>query len=225
MLANLRQSARRRREPAGPTMAQQVYDHLLQRMLANDLRPGDWVDRRAIAEELHTSLMPVAEAVQRLTAEGFLVTVARRGTQVRVPSRQDIWGQVLVREALECEAARLYCGKTLARAGKRLRPMADRADRPANTASPWDADLNLHRALVALAGCPALLEHFNRVLNLALFQHTALFTPFPYNRGDSHVALLADLARAEPDAAEARIRRHIRTGKEHLFEDAPGKRG
>src|SRR5262249_31609872 len=121
-------------------------------------------------------------------------------------------------------AARLYCGKPLARAGKRLKTMAEKADRPAATASPWDADLSLHRALVELAGCPALLENFNRVMNLALFQHTALFTPFPYNRGDSHVGLLADLTRADPDAAEARIRRHIRTGKEHLFDAGPGKR-
>jgi DNA-binding GntR family transcriptional regulator len=206
-------------------MAQQVYDHILQRMLTNDLKPGDWVDRRAIAQELRTSLMPVAEAVQRLTAEGFLVTVARRGTQVRVPSREDIWGQVLVREALECQAARLYCGKPLTRAGKGLKALAEKADRPEESASPWDADLGFHRALVELAGCPALLDNFNRVMNLALFQHTALFTPFPYNRGDSHVGLLADLIRAAPEAADARIRRHIRTGKEHLFDTVPSKRG
>ena len=200
------------------SMAQQAYDHILELMLRNELKPGDWVDRRKIAGDLKASLMPVAEAVQRLTAEGFLVAVARRGTHVRVPSREDVRGQLLLREALECESARLYCGAPLRADLRRLRRLAEKADRPGDSLSPWQTDLAFHRALVESAGCKALVEHFDKVMNLTLFQNTALLTPYPFNLGDSHVGLLDDLARSGPDAAEARLRKHIRTGKDHLFD-------
>ena len=107
------------------TMAQQAYVHILDRVLRNEFKPGDWIDRRRIASELKASLMPVAEAVQRLTAEGILVSTSRRGTQVRVPSREDIRGQLLVREALEAQCARLYCGERVRGEFKRLRRLAE----------------------------------------------------------------------------------------------------
>jgi DNA-binding GntR family transcriptional regulator len=209
--------------PATETRSEQVYHYLLQRMLQNDLKPGDWVDRRRIAEDLNTSLMPVAEAVQRLESEGFLVSVPRRGTQVRVPGREDVRGQLLVREALECQCVRLSCGAPIRAALAHLSALAEQADAASdNHNAAWHNDLAFHEALVERAGCAALAEHFHRVMNLALFQHSALLTPYPFNRGDSHVQLLKDLSRQDADAAEARIRKHIRTGKEHLLEaDGP----
>jgi DNA-binding GntR family transcriptional regulator len=57
------------------TVAEQVYAHLLSRILHNELKSGYWVERKQLAEDMKTSLMPIAEAVQRLTLEGFLVSV------------------------------------------------------------------------------------------------------------------------------------------------------
>jgi DNA-binding GntR family transcriptional regulator len=206
------------------TMAHLAYRHILDRMLANELKPGDWIDRRQIATELKASLMPIAEAVQRLTAEGFLVAVARRGTQVRVPNREDVRGQLLVREAIECQAAWLSCGAPVQAEHERLRALAEKADHPSpDDPSPWQTDLRFHRALVALTACPALIDAFDRIMNMALFQHTALLTPYPNNQGDSHRALLDDLATPDADRASARVRKHIRTAKDHLF--APAQSG
>ncbi len=201
------------------TMSDTVYQHLLQRMLRSDLKPGDWVDRRRIADDLQTSLMPVAEAVQRLTAEGFLVSVPRRGTQVRVPGREDVRGQLLVREALECQGVRLTRGQPIRDDYQRLHALATAADDCAGPAAEaWLTDLAFHRVLVEVTQCAALLEHFDRVMKLALFQHSALLTPYPFNRGDSHVQLLKDLSKLDADGAEARMRKHIRTGKEQFLD-------
>ncbi len=200
------------------TAAEQVYAHLLSRILHNELKPGDWVERKQLAEGMKTSLMPIAEAVQRLTLEGFLVSVPRRGTQVRVPGAEDVRGQILVREALECQAARLYCGAPVQAARSRLQRLAKTADAPSGKSTAWEAELAFHSALVELADCAALLENYMRVMNLVLFQQSALLTPYSLNRGDSHVQLIEDLGRLDADEAEARMRKHIRTGKEQILQ-------
>lgn len=203
------------------SMADQAYKQILRRMLHNELKPGDWLDRRKMANELNASLTPVAEAIQRLTNEGFLVAVPRRGTQVRVPDRDDVRGQIYVRQALECEAARLYCGEVLLGVQERMTQLAQQADRPGRDESlAWRTDLEFHRALVELTHCRPLIENFNRVMNLSLFQHTALMTPYPFNHGDAHCTLLKDLLVASPATASDRMRRHIRVGKEQLLPPA-----
>jgi DNA-binding GntR family transcriptional regulator len=49
----------------------------------------------------------VSDAVQRLTHEGLLTTRRRQGTFVSSPGIEDVRGQLLLREALECQSARL----------------------------------------------------------------------------------------------------------------------
>ena len=47
-------------------LADQVYDRILIWIFNRQLRPGDRLDRKLIANELEDSLIPVSDAVQRL---------------------------------------------------------------------------------------------------------------------------------------------------------------
>ena len=104
------------------TFGDQAYDYILGQLFCRELQPGDLLDRKKIAEELEISLIPVSDAVQRLTYEGLLTTRRRQGTFVCSPSIEDVRGQLLVREALECQSARLYCGEKINAARRRLQP-------------------------------------------------------------------------------------------------------
>ncbi len=202
------------------TFAEQAYDHIFNLLLRRDLRPGDLVDRKQIAEDLGVSLIPVSDAVQRLTHEGFLTTRRRQGTFVRPPSIEDLRGGFLLREALECQSARLYCGERIRKALPGLRKLARAADKAADARGQlWKEDFAFHRALVALTECDALTSCFERVVNLSLFHQTALITPLQVVTYDRHVELLADLSETSVDEAESRIRQHLRCGKDALFED------
>jgi len=202
------------------TMANQAYRHILDQVLSNQLKPGDWIDRRKVAAELNASLMPVAEAILRLTSEGFLTAVPRRGTQVRTPSPDDIRGQVLVRMALECQGARLYCGPRLKPIFASLLKLAKQVDdfkRQDKMSLCLEVDLAFHRALMSAAHCPVLLRSFDHVMSLALFQHTTMLMFLPIEEGDKHVDLLNDLCVMDSDAAERRMRAHISCGKDVLL--------
>ena len=205
------------------TFAQQAYDHIFNQLLRRDLRPGDLLDRKQIAEDLGVSLIPVSDAVQRLTHEGFLTTRRRQGTFVRPPSIEDVRGEFLLREALECQSARLYCGEKLCKALPKLRKLARAADKAADAGRQlWTEDFAFHQALVALTECDALISCFERVVNLSLFHQTALISPMQQTTYDRHLKLLDDFCEASSaDKAESRIRQHLRRGKESLFENQP----
>ena len=204
------------------TFAEQAYDHIVNQLLRRDLRPGDLLDRKQIAEDLGISLIPVSDAVQRLTLEGFLTTRRRQGTFVRPPSIEDVRGQFLLREALECQSARLFRGEKLRKTLPRLRKLARAADKAADAGRQlWTEDFAFHQALVALTECDALISCFERVVNLSLFHKTALISPMQQTTYDRHSELLDDLCDASVEDAESRIREHLRSGKETLFKDQP----
>jgi len=202
------------------TLADKAYDHVLNQLFCQKLRPGDVLDRKQIAKELKVSLIPVADAVQRLTLEGFLTTRRRQGTFVSTPSIKDIRGQLLLREAIECQSARLYCGEKIQAARGHLLSLAEAADKVADTGQPlWLEEFTFHQALVALTECDALIRCFQGVANLGMFHQAALITPMQTTTYDRHTELLNQLCEmSSVDDAEARIRQHSRAGKESLLE-------
>src|SRR5216683_4813765 len=90
------------------TLAGEAYGIIRQRILRGEVAIGQVISRRKVAAELGMSFLPVSEAFLRLEFEGLLESRPRAGTRVRIPSREDVRGHYLVREALEVEAARLF---------------------------------------------------------------------------------------------------------------------
>ena len=201
------------------TFGDQAYDHILGQLLRRELQPGDLLDRKQIAEELDISLIPVSDAVQRLTQEGLLTTRRRQGTFVCSPSIEDVRGQLFLREALECQCARLYSGEKINAARRRLLPLAQAVDKAAAAGKQICLeDFEFHKALVGLTECDALIQCFQRVVNLGLFHEVAVISPTRPVTFESHVEVLDDLCKASVEQAEARIRQNIRAGKEGLLE-------
>lgn len=92
---------------SSPTLGQQVYQALREQLLQGEWLPGTKLTLRALAGELGTSIQPVREAIQRLTAEKALVL--RPNHSIIIPTilksiLDEIWA---LRATLESEAARL----------------------------------------------------------------------------------------------------------------------
>ena len=204
------------------SLALRAYNHLCERMHEGALRPGDLIDRRKLAAELGSSVAPVSEAIKRLEYEGVFESMPRRGTRVLVPGPQDVVGQMMVREALECQAARIYCGKRIRNARDRIMTLARESDQYSdNHFLRLKADLEIHVALVELTGFRTLIQQHRNVASMWRFYNMALATNFPTTPNDFHVDMCEDLCDiSDPDEAAARVRHHIRTGKPQLFEDA-----
>src|SRR5213082_3387807 len=108
------------------SLAAEAYNVVRQRIARGELVLGQAVSRRQIAAELGMSFLPVTEALLRLEFEGLLESRPRAGTRVRIPSREDVRGHYIVREALEVQAALLFTQFATASERAELRKLAAR---------------------------------------------------------------------------------------------------
>src|SRR5215510_4356402 len=108
---------------APASLATEAYEFVKHRILRGELPMGQVISRRKIAAELGMSFLPVSEALLRLEFEGLLESRPRAGTRVRIPSREDVRGHYVVREALEVQAARMFVSAATEKDISELRKM------------------------------------------------------------------------------------------------------
>src|SRR6266545_5650594 len=111
-----------------PSLAAEAYNVVRQRMLRGELVLGQPISRRKLAAELGMSFLPVSEALLRLEVEGLLESRPRAGTRVRIPTKNDVRGHFIVREALEMQAASLFAQTASRSERAELRKLAARVD-------------------------------------------------------------------------------------------------
>lgn len=71
-----------------------------------ELKPGDFLDKQAIAARLGVSRFPVGEAMNRLAAEGLVDIIPQSGSRVALIKISDARENMFLRRALEVETAR-----------------------------------------------------------------------------------------------------------------------
>jgi len=189
--------------------------------MAGELHPGQIINRRQIASEFGVSVAPVLEAMLLLEHEGLLETIPRKGTQVRLIRQEDVLGQFILRDALECKAARLYWNRTLPEAYSDLLDFARQVDSATeDLLEDWRQEILFHKELVTLAGVPALTAAFDQTMKLNLFFTMSRTVPpeLKHNR-DNHEVLIQRLNSAgSADEAEEIIRTHVWYAKEYMLE-------
>ena len=89
---------------------------------------GSVLSRRKLAEQLQMSLVPVAQALQRLEIEGLLESRPRAGTRIRVPTADELRERFELREALECQSARLCAERCTFQERLELKRLAENVD-------------------------------------------------------------------------------------------------
>ena len=200
------------------SLASIIYEKLLEKILNNEIPAGEFINRREIADQMNVSVAPVLEAMVLLENDGLLETMPRKGTRVSLVRNEDISGYLVVREALECTAARMICGKRIADAMNDLIPLAHGVDEsPHRSLIYFRKDYEFHTNLVRLSGCEILEKEHERITKLGLFYNTnKLVSPYDAATRYSHVELLRQLKDADPDRAYSVMRSHIISGKGSL---------
>ncbi len=212
------------------SLAGKVYLGVRDRILSGEYPLTAPLSRRALAQQFGVSLLPVAEALQRLEHEGLVESRPRSGTRVRVPSPDEIRGHYVVREALETQAARLFAEKATARQKRRVAGMAKRVD-ALYAASPvqkmdrrhglfevHQMHFDFHMEIAQTAGCKELMQAIegNQVLIFNwLYNSAAHFDTLPPRW---HEDLVAALAFGDPEKADRAMRRHVRYRRDSVAE-------
>jgi DNA-binding GntR family transcriptional regulator len=124
-----------RKLTTGPTLSDQAYRALREEITTGQLKPGQRVTERALAQHLGVSPTPVREALQRLEHERLIERDAVRSIRVAEPSVARLYELTLIEVALRGVAARLAADRATEQEVKRIIEACDRAEALADGAS------------------------------------------------------------------------------------------
>jgi DNA-binding GntR family transcriptional regulator len=95
----------KRREglPPRTSKAVFVYENLKTAIITGELRPGDPLDKLALAEKFGASRQPISIAIDRLSADGLADVIPQHGSFVSKLRPKPIAERFFIRRAIECE--------------------------------------------------------------------------------------------------------------------------
>lgn len=202
-------------------LAEKLHARLLQDLSSGKLPPGLIINRRQIAADYNVSVTPVLEVITMLELEGFLETIPRKGTQIKLITQQNITGNFILRDAIESKAARIYFGKMIKSKLDYFLEFAEKVNSASeDNLDDWKIEIAFHHELVSLAGYPILTAAYDRIMRLHLFHGMNQLIPeYLKTPRDDHVKLIKNLLNAESaNEAEQFVRDHVWYGKTYLLE-------
>lgn len=138
-----------------------VYDAIKEMLFDGPWRPGERIDRKALAVRLGVSPTPVNDALHRLTGEGLVESRFRDGFFVPDYSDLDLADLFAVRAGIESIAARLCAENASETEMERVCALFDPFSRgipPEETGTYLRADKAFHAGLLAASGSARLRE-------------------------------------------------------------------
>lgn len=202
------------------TLTQQVYETLQEEILSGALKPGTRLVRRELSKRLGVSPVPVTEALLRLEVEGLVQSQPLYGCRVHPLTLDDVQNETVLREAIECQAARLCAERATDAELAGLLNQAGRLDRMMAEGEPHSragrlAHQKFHLAIAQATGFVRLTEELKRIwFRRLMWMNWIKATHYRRVPGDWHQQLVRTIAERNPDAAEAAMRAHVRYGSE-----------
>lgn len=205
----------------GDTLTTRIYTSLRDEIIAGDIKPGERMVRRKIGSRMGVSHIPVTEALLKLEVDGLVESKPLLGCRVKPLTIEDIRNDEILREAIECQTARLFAEHADDEMMTRLMLHARRLDRvsaDADSQSRLGMDLHkeFHLMVAQGGGYPVLGQELSRVWFRRLMRvnwiKSTRFRPTP---GDWHQQLAEVLMQRDPDMAERKMREHVQFGHEN----------
>lgn len=195
-----------------------AYQSLKEDILSCQLRPGDTVYEKDVADRLGTSKTPVREAIAVLTGEGFVEVYPRQGTIVRRAGVRDIRNVMLMRHLVEPEASAQAASRAVDSDIARLRVLDEEQLNGNLPSLDLEQHAQFHIAVAEIARIPQLttvVRAMQDQMRWFLATHASDGgAPFPKH---SHVPLVDAIERGCPDDARDIAEERISMARETLL--------
>ena len=207
-----------------PTLAQQVYVAVRERILSGRLAPSAVLRPGDVEQAMGVSRTPVREALQRLTSEGFLEPTPRKGFRVPETSIDDLvelYPGVQLLEVLAFDLAIPKIRKADLHTLEAINVEFASAVHAGDVMAAVDANNRFHEALASLCGnrplCRLLEDLRLRVRRLEMLDFGELLLNPSRQDGESprrdhwvkqHAHIVAAMRRGEYDAARELLRKN-----------------
>lgn len=212
---------------AGPSRALRdlAYDDIKARIITCALKPGEYINEAAVCAMTGFGRTPVHQAIDRLCVEGFVDVIPRKGAIVKPMSFDEIMQIVEARSANEALGVRLAAQRAQPEEITRLRAILTEAsgalsDGSAETLMRLDRDF--HGVIARASRNAVLADILSKLHDRSLRVWFVAFNSPGRNRlvHEEHVSICEAIARHDPDAAEAAMRSHVESFRNHLRHNA-----
>jgi len=215
-------------------MRTDVYDELKMRLLAGELRSGQFVSQRELTSLLGATLNPVREAIRKLEAEGLINVYAQRGIQVIEAKPKAINDAYEFRLLLELNAIRHLATtaqreqllKVRRNVEKSLAALAQLPESRTVRLRVLDDDFKFHKDLIDFQRNEIISKHYS--LNAARVRLFRISIGEPLQRLDvaaeEHLEILDACLDRDVELAVTRLARHIEISREHTLGIRPMRR-
>jgi len=202
------------------TKADATYAELRRLILEGEFPGGTILNQEQLAETLGVSTTPLREALRRLEAESLVETRSKGQVMVTEVDPAKLPHLYVVREQLDCLAARLAAQAATPddlaalRAALEVVPGAG-----ASHLDYWAANVAFHRTIHVAAHNPVLSEVIDRVYQ-QYDRYNATFTQYVLDdtARHEHAAMVAAIEEVRADDVEALMRTHYEHGRRFLPE-------
>jgi DNA-binding GntR family transcriptional regulator len=202
-----------------------LVQSLLADVFSGRVRAGDHLVTQDLAHRFGVSHTPVREALIALAGIGIIDLVPNRGALVRRVTAREVVEVCQVRRVLECEAARLACGRigladldALAADFRKLKSV--REPGPSLIPQARELDTRLHDLIADSCGNAFLALEIGRLKTLfrafrdVAWEHDEARNDFRRLAQESgeHLAIVEALRAGDAKAARRAMSQHIRSG-------------
>jgi DNA-binding GntR family transcriptional regulator len=214
------------------SLGKQIYEILKDQIIKGVLKPGERLVVSDLAAHLGVSVTPLRDALRRLSGDGWVEIVPRRGTFVSECTRETVREVFRARAVVECAAAervteapaRLFeeMEETISEMS-RIHSLGENGRaREYRRYVDWDAEF--HRCIVRLLDNQRITEFYEQLrwpaqvvrgLSYANYERAAETIA-------EHVAILEALKQRDASKAKAVIRDHLDGAEAELLESMPG---
>ena len=202
------------------SLRDEVFDILHKRIIAGEVRPGEWLRQDDIASQLGVSMTPVREALDLLVASGLAEREPYRGVRVVELSHDEMLDAYGLRILLEPAAARLASETATPREVEELKRLlvgTFELVRLEDMSRLRECSRQFHAAVVTMSGSPLLARLYgiaaakfpDWMLYEAMFRHPEALTESLRTEQDQHRAIYEAIAARDPEAAARASLDHI----------------
>lgn len=201
-----------------------VYQDLKQKIIQEELLPGQWLVERELSEQYGISRTPVREVLRKLVADGFLDLKPAKGYVVKELSLKEIIETFQAREAVEGMLVRFACQRgdeQFFAHVTELRQQLEELDIDHNGEAGVAVGSQLHDLIAETAKNSLLFEFYQKLKNLAAITRniTKKSVNIEHHSKDEHLDLMKAIEEKNGEKGEQCMRKHLRETCRRLVEE------
>ena len=205
-----------------------VYSEILNMILSLQIKPGERIREDLLAEKLGVSRTPVREAVNRLTQNGFITSIKRKGLYCVEVTQKDLCDLLDLRKALESlsffKCIDIATEKQLEHFHEIIQDFHSKFNaiiRHTTDSTPAeisllhnDYDIRFHVGIAAISSSTRLIKYINEVENLLLIARQRIYkssesTNIVLLSWKQHEFILEALCARDKNAAASMLDEHL----------------